>query len=309
MTSQRAWRPLQAMEPALDYDVRNPQEEPVRKVGPLSELRQNWKDATWWKHKYKDRVLINVLRNNGVFIVNEDWDNLVILDSCRYDVFEELNTIQGKLESRISRGTCTEEFLQENFVKFPQTDFSDIVYVAGNPYVSKFLNGRFHKTYPVWDYGWDESLKTIPPDPIMKETLRAARENPGKRLIAHFMQPHEPFLETRLHDTGITEHRKSVIEKRRRQYTDVTVWDLIQRGELKAQDAWAAYRRNLELVLPYVAVLVRELVGKTVITSDHGNLFGERPHWLYPFKELGHPAGLHVRALQTVPWLIAERNS
>jgi len=192
------------------------------------------------------------------------------------------------------------------FCEVSANEFSNIVYVTGNPYVSKLLRGKFHTIYPVWDYGWDESLKTVPPDPMVRETLRAAHENPGKRLIAHFMQPHEPFLETRLDDTGLRDLRRSAFEKEDK-FKDVTIWDLIQRGELKVQQARDAYRRNLEIVLPYVDVLVGQLAGKTVITSDHGNLFGERPHLLYPFKEFGHPPRLHVRALHTVPWLIAER--
>ena len=36
--------------------------------------------------------------------MKEDWDNLVILDACRYDMFKKLNTINGKLEYKISIG-------------------------------------------------------------------------------------------------------------------------------------------------------------------------------------------------------------
>ncbi|MDG5776143.1 hypothetical protein VB773_02085 [Haloarculaceae archaeon H-GB2-1] len=34
----------------------------------------------------------------------EEWDNLVILDACRYDVFEEMHTFPGTLKPIISKG-------------------------------------------------------------------------------------------------------------------------------------------------------------------------------------------------------------
>lgn len=47
------------------------------------------------------------------------------------------------------------------------------------------------------------------------------------------------------------------------------------------------------------------LKGKTVITSDHGNLFGEI---IYPFpvRMYGHPGGIYVKNLVEVPWLVLD---
>ena len=47
--------------------------------------------------------------------MKEDWDNLIVLDACRYDMFKEINTIKGNLERGISRGSATSQFLIENF--------------------------------------------------------------------------------------------------------------------------------------------------------------------------------------------------
>lgn len=41
-----------------------------------------------------------------------------------------------------------------------------------------------------------------------------------------------------------------------------------------------------------------KIEGKTIITSDHGNAFGE-------YGLFGHPAGYHIQALVKVPWLEA----
>jgi hypothetical protein len=44
-----------------------------------------------------------------------------------------------------------------------------------------------------------------------------------------------------------------------------------------------------------------ELPGKSVVTSDHGQLIGERG-FPVPFKEYGHPNGIYSEELVKVPW-------
>jgi hypothetical protein len=46
----------------------------------------------------------------GVF--SEDWDNLIILDACRYDTLPKLNHFSEDVEKKISRGSSTIEFLR-----------------------------------------------------------------------------------------------------------------------------------------------------------------------------------------------------
>jgi hypothetical protein len=45
--------------------------------------------------------------------------------------------------------------------------------------------------------------------------------------------------------------------------------------------------------------------GRTVITSDHGNLVGERA-WPVPVRLYGHPEGIRHPALVKVPWAVIE---
>ncbi|MFC7028075.1 hypothetical protein ACFQH8_12520 [Halomicroarcula sp. GCM10025710] len=66
----------------------------------------------------------------GIDIFEEDWDNLLILDACRYDMFEEQHSLPGRLESRISKSSHTSEFLQSNFA---DRDLRDTVYVTASP--------------------------------------------------------------------------------------------------------------------------------------------------------------------------------
>ncbi len=46
--------------------------------------------------------------------MKEDWDNLVILDACRHDAFEDLNEIKGDLEKKASKASMTVEWLEKN---------------------------------------------------------------------------------------------------------------------------------------------------------------------------------------------------
>ncbi len=81
---------------------------------------KNWSDLIWWRNIFLYYILSPLLfkKNNSFYIFSEPWDNLIILDACRYDVFEEVfkkRNMKGKLEYRISRGSWTVEFLLENF--------------------------------------------------------------------------------------------------------------------------------------------------------------------------------------------------
>jgi len=267
-------------------------------------LLKSWENWKIWRDKYRKKVLPHILRKRGVYIVDEEWDNLIILDACRYDMFKRYNNIKGKLEFRISRGSCTPEFLLENFDKHPnRKKFKDIVYVSANPFVSKLLPNKFYKIYPTWDYGWDHELNTVPPENVVKDSLRAHKENPHKRLIIHFVQPHYPFLTVKLIGTGFRRLRKSVLENKNGLY-DVNPWFLVERGQIPIRIMVKGYVENLKIVLRSVKSLINQLSGKTVITSDHGELFGERPHILYPFKAYEHPPRFYVKSLVKVPWLI-----
>jgi hypothetical protein len=264
------------------------------------------------------------LPNRGVYVYDEEWDNLIILDACRYDTFRGLNTIEGRLESRISRGSATSEFLVENFRKHPEEKaFQDVVYVTANPFVSWLLQDIFHKIYPVWDYGWDERLLTVPPEPVVSTALEARRLYPDKRLIVHFMQPHFPPLVGRPQgDTG-----QALIRIRRftkdganpyevvnlkkgypPQVFATTTDGLLARGVLTRQETLSLYSENLRIVLSHVGGMLKQLPGVSVITGDHGNLFGERLGILYPFLVYGHWPGLRLGPLVSVPWLVTSNH-
>jgi len=61
-----------------------------------------------------------------------------------------------------------------------------------------------------------------------------------------------------------------------------------------------AYKANLEMVLAQAAELLNHLSGRIVITSDHGELLGEK-------KCYSHPSGSLNPVLIEVPWLVVEK--
>ena len=187
----------------------------------------------------------------------------------------------------------------------------DIVYITANPWVTKLLHGKFYKIINVWDEGWDERFGTVLPSVIYEETLKALRDFPGKRFIIHFLQPHHPFITL---DKLLKNDKRKVLDiiKSNNKSRDIIggneIWDLLERGVIDKDIIIHAYKENLALTMPYVKKLVDVLPGKTVVTSDHGEAFGEFVHPLIPLRIYDHPNKIRIPCLTKVPWLVIDRN-
>ncbi|WP_458186856.1 hypothetical protein [Haladaptatus sp. NG-WS-4] len=232
-----------------------------------------------------------------VDVMAEDWDNLVILDACRYDMFATRATLGDRVTSKLSPGSESWEFMQESFVG---REFHDTVYVTSNPHAYKLPDGTFHAVVNLLDGHWNEDLRTVTPETMVEQTLAAFEEYPDKRIITHFMQPHYPFIGERgrkLKHSGI----EMQLDDDERSGEPHPWFGLFNGRTENESEIIEAYVENLDEVLPHVERLVGELTGKTVITADHGNLIGERTYPI-PLKTYGHPGGLHKRELIEVPW-------
>lgn len=239
----------------------------------------------------------------GTCVMEEDWDNLLILDGCRYDMFPDQLDISGRLQQRISHGSESLQFIRENFIG---QELHDTVYITANPYLREIPDGTFHATSAVFRDGWNEELETVPPNVVVKRALEAHTEFPNKRLIVHFIQPHYPFIGDigkEFDQRGFTPGSEQLLEGH-------PIWTQLRYNlaGISEKEAWKAYKENLNLVLDPTISLSRELNGKTVITSDHGNLVGERLSPI-PVKGYGHPPGLRAEELVQVPWYILESDT
>jgi hypothetical protein len=283
---------------------------PIRSA--LGEIRQHWRDTQWWRKRFLTHVVsryFDVVGHDGTPLIEEDWDNLLLLDACRYDLFEEAlaeYSLDGTLSKRTSIETGTPGYLAENF---GDGQFHDIVYVTANPYVNtKLADDTFHAVDPVWDDSWDDDLQTVLPETMADRALAAAEKYPDKRLLVHFNQPHAPFVgEHRLDGKKVNAIREVALGNDRPDARDRlrTPFEQLGAGERTYDEVWTAYRSNLLRAFPAVERLLDELSGLTAVTSDHGNALGERA-WPFPLRVYGHPLGIPIPALTEVPWLVSQ---
>ena len=235
---------------------------------------------------------------NGIDIMAEEWDILVILDACRYDMFSSLNEIDGRLESRASRGSNTSEFFRGNFTNATHLD---TVYTTANPQLQKrvaSLGVEFHELVNVWNTDrWDAERGTVVPSEMTAACLESLETYPHKRHIFHYLQPHYPFVDTPLEQAG-----RGIIEE-----FGTDIWGLKMRGELDypRERIVAAYKDNLRQALDSIEVLLDSVSGHVVVSSDHGNMVGDRSRPI-PIREWGHPSGTYTPQLVEVPWLVVE---
>jgi hypothetical protein len=243
---------------------------------------------------------------DGCDVMAQPWDQLIILDGCRFDTFEQYNTIQGSLEVRLSKAARTPEFLERNF---SGATHRDVIYVTANPmhrvdrWCSVDLDRVFYEVVDVWATDWDEELGTVHPETMTSATKHVRERFPERRVISHFVQPHFPFigpLGRELAHSGI--RGKGLAEQESVEDQQKQVWQALREGDFSVDRVRAAYEENLKLALPHIKELVETSDGVTVVTSDHGNHFGEFA-WPFPIRLYGHPGDFRTPELIRIPWL------
>jgi len=142
--------------------------------------------------------------------LESEWDYCLVLDACRYDVFEDVydEYLDGDLEKRWSVGSSTPEWAYRTF-----TGDHDIAYFSGNPFINDLgvplnelkwgascdyewtASDHISDIHDVWKTGWDDDLGTVPPEGLAEafRNNREAVEN-ADRTVLHYMQPHAPYL-------------------------------------------------------------------------------------------------------------------
>lgn len=276
-------------------------------MGPVQQLQTVATDpviAVRWGRRMINHADGTPYNTDGDLIFDQDWDNLIILDACRYDIFRDTigdYDIPGQLSSITSRGSQTPEWVRGNFTDRQE---HDTVYVSASSWYLKLkdsINSEVHDFIGVIGEEYrDSSVETIPPQHVTETAREASRQYPDKRLLIHYVQPHMPYLG----DLGEREFKNARSQ---------TMREMIRekgggRDEKAKLLRWA-YQENLHHVLNDIESLVDDLHGKTVISADHGEFLGERPGFSYPFVEYGHPGGIYYDTLVNVPWFTADYDS
>jgi len=254
----------------------------------IREVVKNWDDRAFWYLAMERKILKNFFKYDskfGVNIMESDWDTLIILDACRYDVFKENKPAEWPEPLPVrSRASNTWNFYERNF----KDDYPDTVVVTANPRTVKIRPNRFHNIIKVYESHWDDDLGTVNPRDMAECTIEAHENYPNKRIISHWIQPHYPFV-----GSDMVNHN----------FEGDTPFDELKRKNTNVDQVWEAYIKSFNYTTEYVDKVLNNasVNGKVVVTSDHGNAFEEGPK-KWPFPIYGHPRDIHSKELITVPW-------
>ncbi|WP_144903918.1 alkaline phosphatase family protein [Halobellus captivus] len=230
--------------------------------------------------------------DGGTDIFEEDWDTLVILDACRYDIFSAHESLPGDTEKRRSKASMTREWVRANFA---ERDLRDTVYVTAINQIQAIPKEQRPDLHDfVWVNDPEDTvtagdMKTTSPEAITRHARQALNAYPNKRLVVHYGQPHQPYL--------------GEIGKKFTWRYDFH--ENVARSDVTQSEVREAYVETLDIVLSEVESLLEKLPGRTVVSADHGEMLGERM-WPVPIKHYGHPDGIYVDELIEIPWHVHE---
>lgn len=244
----------------------------------------------------------------GDTIWHREWDVLLILDACRYDVFDDLYESDSRFDigSMRSAGSASPEWMLNNFDAKYAEAMADTAYVTGNPYSAECLGHEyFGHVEEVWRSHWDDEEGTVLPDVVSDEAIRVWDTVDPERMIVHYMQPHKPYVpapdSARMETDDFTFNLIKVFASRALgTYPDFKKAEA-RRGSISDDELRELYRENLKYVVESLdETILRYIDADIVISADHGELLGEDGVY-------HHPAYMRYPELREVPWVSVER--
>lgn len=228
--------------------------------------------------------------DNEKSIFDRDWDVLIILDACRCDLIESVETEYDFLNENQrfwSMGSMSREWMERNFSDEYLEQLNETAYVTGNVFSDEYTDSNdFYLLDEVWKYAWKDG--TVPARAITDRAIHISRSQSPERMVVHYMQPHSPSVPDPLGE-GMVKYPESGENW-------LSATDLLRQGEISQNRIFESYKSNLQYVLDDVQILLENLdADDVVITSDHGEAFGE-------WHVYGHPDHMPIRILREVPW-------
>jgi len=253
---------------------------------------------------------------------SREWDVLVILDACRVDqmqaVADEYDCV-GEVNSVWSQASCSIDWIRKTFRGHPERA-AECAYITANPFAdhdtadapsADLRELPMAQFEPLYEYEWAEvpappasprgAIATVPPEVVTEYAIdawRRRRETGAKRMIVHYMQPHEPYITHPEWGSGDHELLEDLV------YGDAdmvgqSVWQAIRDGEtdVTVAELWQAGVENLRWVMDDIQQrLVTNCDAEIVLSADHGNAMGEWGEW-------HHPPGAIAPSVRKVPWV------
>lgn len=247
----------------------------------------------------------------GRNVYDDEWDLLIILDACRVDTLREVADeydFIGNVGGTWSVGSQSAEWMANTFTKSHQKEIKRTAYISGNGFSAGVLKRRnrppanntipldisswstvdedaLHSHINVWETDHDDQYGSVLSRTMTEYAIRQGRDDDADRIIAHYTQPHLPYI-----GSACREDREAT-ELEARGY------ELLEEGRASREDVYRVYRETLRWVLDDIEELLENIdAEKVVITSDHGEAFGE-------WKAYGHPEGFPHPVVRKVPWV------
>ena len=246
---------------------------------------------------------------HGTDIFEKEWDVLVILDTCRPDA---MNQMASEYEfvtagtSAWSRGSATREWVAHTFTKANLDEIRDTALVTANPTSRWGLGHEAEPEWPefskhftrwdtvepadfcefdeVWRYGPKNPFSgTVMPYAVTDRAISTWRSTSADRMIVHYLPPHQPY------------GARALRQNRPLHDVEQSPWNALKSGTPR-DEVWNLYLDELAFGLDSVRTLVEDIEAEQiVITSDHGEAFGE-------FGLYAHPM-IPIPTLRKVPWV------
>lgn len=264
---------------------------------------------TLYNHLYVSPMLSITSRYPfGTNVYEQDWDALILLDTCRVDALREVADEYEFLPDNIGQlrsvGSHSREWVVNTFTEEYAEEVSQTAYITANANAKYALEDwrppEELANVPAWtnwqtvssdsllhiDHVWmhGDHIGHVIPETVTDRAIAVARNKKPNRLIVHYSQPHEPYA------AQIRRGEKDELEEWEESPFDYLI------GGGSFDRVWNSYLENLRYVLDSVELLLKNIdAPKTIISADHGEAFGE---WGF----YAHQIGTLVPEVRSVPW-------
>lgn len=286
------------------------------------------------------RALANgALRRIGRYIgrpiwARDDWDVLVVLDTCRTDLWQDVATdypeLPGAPNGVWSNASCSIDWINRNFNGYP-SETNRTGYVTANPFAdhntesaksADLSESNLAYFNPLYKSHWADvtaegaasdlhadtgrakvgsGIATVPPEDVTDHAITAWRQRDAlgiDRLVVHYMQPHEPYRSRPAWGSGDSNLLENLVDEDAE--AGASIWPQLQDGNIPMDEFWRVYKDNLRWVLDDIDErLLDNMDAEIVFTADHGNALGEWGEW-------HHPPGAIGPSVRRVPWAAVE---
>lgn len=251
----------------------------------------------------------------GYNLFDADWDLAIILDTCRVDALRSVKheyEFISDVKPVTSIGSKTSEWVAQTFTQKYLEQISETAYLPANLIPEMVLDRQLtpeeHSEIPVATTDWNPAQRSdfkyfesaaryepdgrlghpkgpTPPQYTADRAIWMGRNIHASRYIVHFVQPHYPYT------------REAVEQDRKTLRPVESDFEWCLRKGTDKRDAWELYIKELKFCLDSVKLLLENFeANKVIITSDHGEGFGEK----FGFE---HPCAAPHSQIRCVPFV------